>query len=90
MCDIRLIDDRRHAARLGLIRFNIGPPSTRTSITIRSPRFCARRSSALARRAQHLLQQPRAAVRLVTQDVQGIVGELAANQVRQRGGPCGH
>ena len=69
----------------GRIRLNIGPPSTRASFTTRLPTFGARRSSALPKRAlDHLLQHPRTALRLIPQDVQRIVGTLAANQVGQR------
>ena len=69
----------------GIIRLNIGPPSTRTSATTSSPRFGARRSSALASALlEHFLQQPRPALRPVAEDLQGLVGEVAADQVRQR------
>ncbi len=70
---------------LGCIRLNIGPPSTRTSTTInwsqvRRPPVLGVGQGAV----QHLFQQPGTAVRLVAEDVQGVVGMFAADQIRQR------
>ena len=85
MCDIRFLIMKAMPRARGRMRLNIGPPSTRASTTTRSLTFGARRSSALPRALlQHLLQQPRPALRLVAQQVERFVGVLAANQVGQR------
>ena len=74
----------------GRTRLNIGPPSTRASITTKCSTFTASarilvRVLGVAQRAlEHLLQQPRSALRLIPQDVKRFVGELAPHQVGQR------
>ena len=69
----------------GRIRLNIGPPSTRASTTTRSLHVRRPAILGVAQRAlEHLLQHPRTALRLIPQDVQRLVGVLAADQVGQR------
>ena len=85
MCAIRFLTTCAMPRAPGRTRLNIGPPSIRASTIRRPPTFGARRSSALPRALlHHLLQHPRAALRLVLQDGQRIVDPLAANQVSQR------
>ena len=74
----------------GRIRLNIGPPSTRhvdhhQVVQIRRPAILGVGQGAV----EHLLQHPRAALRLVPEDVQGLVGQLAPNQVGQRANLAG-
>ena len=86
MCDIRFLNHERHstgpraksARTLGRHRYARRPPPG-----------CSNRLGSLvlgvAQGAfEHFLQQPRVALRLVTQQVERFVGMLAANQRRQR------
>ncbi len=85
MCDIRRLMIEAMPRALGCIRLNIGPPSTRTSTTISDRQI--RRPPVLRvgqRAANHLLQHPRPALRLVAQQIQRLVGELAPDQVGQQ------
>ena len=85
MCAIRLLMTCAMPRARGRIRLNIGPPSTRASITTQAADVRRPQIFGVAQRAlEHLLQHPRAALRLVLQDRQRLVDALAANQVGQR------
>ena len=69
----------------GISRLNIGPPSPRASTTISSPTLRIPLSSALAMALfKHLLDHARPAMRHVLEDVERVVGVVAADQVQQR------
>ena len=69
----------------GISRLNIGPPSPRASTMISSPTLRMPLSSALAMALfEHLLDHPRPAMRHVLENVEGVVGIVAADQVQQR------